>query len=79
MKKLRVIIFLVAEFNVLHKLAFNIRLTPNLEANYMTPKITRGRKHLRAMNLAVNKKLLCDVSNVSKKPMITLCADNTNC
>ena len=42
-------------------------------------EIIGGRRSQAATHLALNKKLITDIANVRKLPMITICADATNC
>ena len=79
-QKLRAILLLEADFNALHKIIFNNRLIPNLEANNAIPmEVIGGRRSQAATHLALDKKLIADIANVRKLPMITICADATNC
>lgn len=79
-QKLRAILLLEADFNALHKIMFNNRLTPKLEESGMIPiEIIGGRRSQAATHLALNKKLIADIANVRKLPMIAICANATNC
>ena len=79
-QKLRAILLLEADFNALHKIIFNNRLMPKLEESGTIPvEIIGGRRSQAATHLALNKKLISDIANVRKLPMITICADATNC
>ena len=42
-------------------------------------EIIGGRRSQAATYLALNKKLIADIANIRKLPMITICADATNC
>ena len=78
-EKLRAILLLEADFNVLHKIVFNNRLIPKLEeTGTISMEIIRGRWSQAATHLVLNKKLIADIANMRKLPMITICADATN-
>ena len=78
--KLRAILLLEADFNGLHKINFNGRLLPRLEATASIPQeIIGGRRSQSATHLALDKKLIADISNIRKVPTVTICADTTNC
>ena len=79
-EKLRAVLLLEADFNGLHKINFNGRLMPRLEATSSIPqKIIGGRRSQVATHLALSKKLIADISNIRKVPTVTICADATNC
>ena len=62
--KLRAILLLEADFNVLNKIVFNNRILPLLEANGSIPyEIIGGRRGQSSLHVALNKKLVCDISN----------------
>ena len=80
MQKLRAILLLEADFNALHKIIFNNRLMPKIEADNVIPmEVIGGRRSQAATHLALNKKLIADIANVRKLPSVTICADATNC
>ena len=69
-----------ADFNGLHKINFNGRIMPYLEATSSIPQeIIGGRRSQAATHLALSKKLIADASNIRKLPTATICADATNC
>ena len=79
-QKLQAILLLEVDFNAIHKIIFNNRLMPNLEAMNVIPmEIIGGRRSQAATHLALDKKLISDITNMRKLPMITICADATNC
>ena len=79
-QKLRAILLLEADFNALHKIVFNNRLIPKLEeTETISIEIIGGRRSQAATHLILNKKLIADIANVRKLPMITTYADVTNC
>lgn len=79
-QKLRAILLLEADFNALHKIIFHNRLIPNLEANDAIPiEVIGGRRSQAATHLALNNKLIVDIANVQKLPIITICAGAPNC
>ena len=80
MQKLRAILLLEADFNAMHKIIFNNRLMPRIEADNAIPmEVIGGRRSQAATHLALNKKLIADIANVWKRPTATICADATNC
>jgi hypothetical protein len=79
-QKLRVILLLEADFNVMHKIIFNSRLIPSIEAaNAIPMEVIGDRRSQAAIYLALDKKLIVDIANVRKLPTITICYDATNC
>jgi hypothetical protein len=79
-KKLQAILLLEVDFNTIHKIMFNNRLMPNIEAmNAILMEVIGGRRLYIATHLALDKKLISDIVNMRKLPMITICADVTNC
>ena len=62
--KLRVILLLEADFNTLHKIIFNRRILPILKKKNLFPhKIIRCNRGQSAIHIALNKKLIADISN----------------
>ena len=79
-EKLQAGLLLEVDFNGVHKINFNGRLMPRLEATSSIPqKIIGGRRSQVATHLALSKKLIADISNIRKVPTVTICADATNC
>ena len=79
-EKLRALLLLEADFNGLHKINFNRRLMPSLEASSSMPQeIIGDRRSQATTHLALSKKLIADISNIRKLPTIIRCADATNC
>ena len=79
-RKLRALLLLEADFNGLHKINFNWRLTPSLEASSSIPQeIIGGRRSQAAIHLALSKKILADISIIRKLHTVTTCVDATNC
>ena len=71
---------LEADFYAIHKIIFNNRLIPNKEAvNAISIEVIGVRQSQAATHLALDKKLISDITNVRKLPMITICANTTNC
>ena len=78
--KLRAILLLEADLNALHKIMFNGRVLPALEEKKLIPIETIGsRGRQSAHHVALGKKLISDIGNQIKLPMITISADATNC
>ena len=79
-EKLRAILLLKANFNALHKIIFNGRILPTLERNNIIPsEIIGGGKSQSAPHVALNKKLIADISNQIKLLSIVISANTTNC
>ena len=79
-QKLRAILLLEADFNAMHKIMFNNRLIPNIEAmNAIPMEVIGGKWSQVATHFALDKKLISDIPNMRKLLMITICADATNC
>ena len=77
--KLRVILLLEADFNVINKIVFNTRLIPTLKAKDMIPREIMGRRRgILAIHVALNKKLLVDIVNQNKLTNIIVSADASN-
>ena len=55
---------LEADFNTLNKIIFNLRLISRMKQAHVPPKkIINGRQLQSAIQLAVNKKLISDITN----------------
>ena len=79
-EKLRAMLLLEADFNALHKIIFNGRILPTLERNNIIPsEIIGGGKSQSAPHVALNKKLIADISNEIKSLSIVTSANATNC
>ena len=77
---MRALLLLEEDFNGLHKINFNGRLTPSLEASSSMPQeIIGGRRSQSATHIALRKKSIADISNTRKLPTVTICADAANC
>ena len=65
MQKLRAILLLEADFNVMNKIISNNRLMPRLEADEAIPIEVIGRRRSQAAtHLVLNKKLIDDIANI---------------
>ena len=77
--KLRAILWLKANFNSVNKILLNIRLIPLMKQVYVIPKEIIGSRRVKsAIQLAVNKKLISNITNQWKKPFIIISADASN-
>ena len=77
---LRAILLLETDFNALNKIIFNNRVIPVIEASNSIPEeIIRDRRGQSFIHMALNKKLVCDIGNQLKKPMVVVSTDATNC
>ena len=62
--KLRAILLLEANFNVLNKIIFNTRILPTLERNKLiSHKIIDGKHGKSSIQIVINKKMISDISN----------------
>ena len=78
--KLRAILLLESDFNGLNKIIFNRRVILKLEEKRVIPcKIIEGRRGKLLQHIALNKKLVCNISNYSKKTVVVILADASNC
>ena len=64
----------------MHKIIFNNRLIPGLEAmEVILMEVIGGRRSQAATHLVLNKKLISHIANAWKLLLITIYADATNC
>ena len=78
--KLRAILLLEADYNTLNRLVFNIKLTPSLKINKQIPyEIIGDRRGYSAIHITLNKKLVSDIANQSKKSTVIILVDATSC
>ena len=79
-EKLRALLLLEVDSNGLHKINFNERLIPSLEASSSTPQDIIGvSRSQAATHLALRKTLIADISNTRKLLTVITCVDATNC
>ena len=79
-EKLQAILLLEVDYNRLHKIKFNCKLMPRLEAvSSILQEIMDDRRSQATAHLALNKKLIVDISTIKKVPTVTICAGATNC
>ena len=77
--KLRAILLLEEDFNTLNKLIFNMRLIPSLKyKKYISHEVIDERSY-SAIYIALNKKLVLDIVNQEKRPIVVISVDLTNC
>ena len=80
MAKLRVILLLEVDFNRLNKIIFNNRILLKLKQDkVISAEVIRGRRGQSSTYIALNKKIIADISNQTKKPSVVISADTTNC
>ena len=78
-QKLRAILLLEADFNGLNKIIYNSRVIPALEKRGDIPfEVIRGRRSQLSIHVALNKKLISDCSNQSKRFTVVVSADASN-
>ena len=64
----------------MHKVIFNNRLLPSIEAVKIIPIEVIGRRRSKtAIHLVLDKKLISDIVNIRKLPRTTMYTDMTNC
>ena len=79
MSKLRAILLLEEDFNGLNKIICNRRVLPRLEENRVIPyKVIGGRRVQSSQHVALNRKLVCDISNQTNQNAVFISADATN-
>ena len=62
--KLRAILLLEADFNILNKIVFNGRVLPSIEASKsILSEVIGGRRRQSSIYVDLNKKLVYDISN----------------
>ena len=77
--KLRAILLLEDDLNSLYKIMFNRRILLALEKNKLIPmEIVGGHNGQYVIHVAINKKLLADISNQVKALSTVISADDTN-
>ena len=80
MDKLRAILLLEVDFNALNKIVFNGRVILRIKIAKTIPYEVIGRRRGQSsLHVALNKKLVCNIGNQQKKPIVVVSADATNC
>jgi hypothetical protein len=78
--KLRAILLLEGDFNFANKLILGIRMMRNAEAHNLTvPEALGSRKHHDAKELALNRRLLADISRQQVRPLAIASVDAAQC
>ena len=78
-QKLRANLLFLADFNALCKIIFINRLILSIETDNDIPiEVVGGRRSQAATHLALNKKLIADIVNICKLPIVTNCANVIN-
>lgn len=79
MSKLRAILLLEDDFNILHKIIFKSRILLDLESKNLIPaEVIGGRRSQSAIHAALNKTLIADIANQSKSLLAVVSADAMN-
>ena len=74
----RAILLLETDFNTLHKIVFNQRILKALEKHNLIPmEVVGGRKSQAEVHVAMNKKLMVDISNQVKTMSVVISANAT--
>ena len=77
--KLRAILLLEADLNTLYKILFNTRVILLIEKKQqISYEIIGGRRGYSALHIALNKKLVSDIANQYKAPIVVISLDTTN-
>ena len=64
----------------MHKVIFNNRLLPSIEvAEAILIKVIGSRRSQAVSHLALDKKLISNIANVRKLPIINVCTNAINC
>ena len=78
-EKRRANIFIETDFNTVHKMIFNSRRLLHLETPNHTPnEIDVYRRFQAPLYLSYSKKLVYEISNIRKVPMINICKNTIN-
>ena len=76
---MRAILLLEVDFNGLNKIIYNRRVLPKLEANRVIPyEVISGKKVQYSQHIDLNKKLVCDIANQTKRLTVVILANATN-
>ena len=79
-QKLSAILLLEAGFNTMNKIIVNNRMILRIEKDSTFPmEVVSGRRSQAATHLALNKKLITDIVNIYKLPMVTIYTEVANC
>ena len=69
----------IRSINALNKIIFNRRILPALEKDNLIPlEILGSRRSQSIIYIALNKKLIADIANQVKSPLIVISVDATN-
>ena len=78
--KLRAILLLEVDFDALNKIVFNTKLMISLKRTNSIPyEIIGERRGQSSIYIALNKKLVSDIANQSKKLTVVVSVDASNC
>lgn len=78
--KLRAILLLEGDFNFANKLLLGSRMMRNAEAhNNTVPEALGSRKHHNAKELALNRRLIADISRQQVRPLAVASVDAAQC
>ena len=78
-EKLRAILLLEVDFNTLYKIIFNNRMMLVLEVREeILQEIISSRRIQAATHLVLNKKLIIDIANTKKLPIVIMYTDIIN-
>ena len=77
---MRAILLLETDFNSLNEIIYNHRVLLKLKANRVIPyKLISSRKGQSSQYIALNKKLIYNIVNQMKRPMVVISANMMNC
>ena len=79
MAKLRTILLLEEDFDVINKITHRSIVFPRLEACRVIPyEAIGGRRGQYSQNISLNNNLVCDVGNQTRRPTVVTSTDATN-
>ena len=79
-EKLYALLLLEADLNAIYKIIFNSRVLPSIEERKeILIEIIGGRCKQLAHHITLGKKLISDIGNQIKLPIITISANATSC
>ena len=79
-EKLRALLLLEADLNAFHKIIFNGRVLSSIKERKEIPiEIIGNRRKQSAHHIILEKKLISNISNQIKLPIIMISANTTNC
>ena len=77
--KLRAVLLLESDFNGMIKIIYNSRMLPSLETcREISYEVIKGRKVNYSQRAALNKKLVTNIGNQTRRPTVVMSTDATD-